>query len=217
MTATTKKVAIYTRVSTKKQTTDNQLLELQAWAARAGYTVHKVYEDKGISGSKGREKRPQFDALLKDAVRREFDMIAVWSSDRLGRSMPHLVEMLQIIRDTKVDLYIHTQALDTSTPSGRALFQLLGVFAELEREMIVARVNAGLDRVRDQLERKGKYTVQKTGIIRTRLGRPGAEPEKIEIARKHLSEGMGILKAAKLAGLGTSTVQKLKAQIAVAA
>lgn len=212
-----KRVAIYTRVSTKRQTTENQLLELQSWAARVGYSEVVVYEDKGISGAKGRDKRPQFDALLKAAVRREFDMIAVWSSDRLGRSMPHLIEVLQTIRSTGVGLYIHTQGLDTTTPGGRAMFQMLGVFAEFEREMIVERVNAGLDRVKDELERKGKYTVKKTGVIRTRLGRPGAEKEKIEAAKLHLTQGMGIVKTAKLVGLGTSTVHKLKNEMLVAA
>src|SRR5690349_15291077 len=95
-----KRVAIYARVSTrdKGQTTENQLLALQAWAQRAGCEVVTVYEDKGISGSKGRDKRPQFDAMLKAAVRREFDMLAVWSSDRLGRSLSHLVEVLQTIK-----------------------------------------------------------------------------------------------------------------------
>ena len=96
--------------------------------------------------------------MLKSAVRREFDMLAVWSSDRLGRSVPHLVEVLQTIRTTGMQLYIHSQALDTTMPSGRAMFQMLAVFGEFERELIVARVNAGLDRAR----REGK-----------RLGRPG--------------------------------------------
>src|SRR5262249_30892845 len=110
MIASGKKVAIYTRVSTRKQTTDNQLQELRNWAARAGCEVVKVYEDKGISGAKGRDKRPQFDAMLKAAVRREFDMLAVWSSDRLGRSLSHLVEVLQTIKDTGIGLYLHTTA-----------------------------------------------------------------------------------------------------------
>ena len=87
------RVAIYARVSTDDQTTANQVEELKAWAARAGHDVVKVYEDRGISGTKGRDKRPGFDALLKGAVRREFDIIAVWSSDRLGRSMPHLLDV----------------------------------------------------------------------------------------------------------------------------
>ena len=95
-----KRVALYIRVSTYEQTTANQAAELQAWAARCGHSVVEVYEDKGISGAKGRDKRPAFDAMLKAAVRREFDMLAVWSSDRLGRSMPDLIDVLQTIRAT---------------------------------------------------------------------------------------------------------------------
>src|SRR4029450_11708643 len=95
----------------------------------AGHTV-KVYEDAGISGAKGRDQRPAFDALLKAAVRREINMIAVWSSDRLGRSLKHLVEVLEILRDTGTGLYIQTQSVDTTTPSGRAMFGMLGIFAE---------------------------------------------------------------------------------------
>jgi len=104
-----KHVAIYTRVSTDNQTTVTQRQDLEAWAERAGHTVVQVYEDQGISGAKGRDQRPQFDALLKAAIRRDFNMIAVWSSDRLGRSLKHLVEVLEIIRDTGTGLYIHTQ------------------------------------------------------------------------------------------------------------
>ena len=148
----------------------------------------KVFEDQGISGAKGRDKRPAFDALLKAAVRREIDMIAVWSSDRLGRSLSHLVEVLQTIRDTGIGLYIHTQAVDTTTPAGRALFGMLGVFAEFEREMIVARVNAGLARTKDTLARDGRFT-SKAGKVRTRLGRPGAKPEQIDAARAELRQG----------------------------
>src|SRR6516165_1454579 len=139
MVKTGKRVAIYCRVATKDkgQTTANQRLALEQWAANAGCTEVATWEDK-VSGANGRDKRPQFDALLKAAVRREFDMIAVWSADRLGRSMSHLVEVLETIKGTGVDLYIHTQALDTTTPAGRAMFQMLGVliFAEFEREMI---------------------------------------------------------------------------------
>lgn len=151
-----KRVAIYTRVSTAKQDTAAQLAELTAWAARCGYSVVNIYEDKGISGTKGREKRPAFDAVLKAAVRREFDLLAVWSTDRLGRSLQHLIEVLQTIRDTNVGLYIHTQSLDTTTPSGRALFGMLAVFGEFEREMIVARVHTGLDRARAKGKRLGR-------------------------------------------------------------
>ena len=97
-----KRVAIYTRVSTddKGQSTENQKAALRTWAKNAGHTIVKVYEDLGISGAKGRDKRPAFDAMLKAAVRREFDILAVWSSDRLGRSLKNLVEVLETIRAT---------------------------------------------------------------------------------------------------------------------
>jgi len=111
-----KRVAIYVRVSTDKQHTDTQLQDL----SRAGHAVVKVYEDQDIGGAKGRDQRPQFDTLLKAAVRRDFNMIAVWSSDRLGRSLKHLVEVLEIIRDTGTGLYIHTQSVDTTTPADSA-------------------------------------------------------------------------------------------------
>src|SRR5262249_14361330 len=175
-----KRVAIYCRVSTKDkgQTTENQRLALEQWAANAACTVVATFEDK-VSGAKGRDKRPQFDALPKAAVRREFDMIAVWSSDRLGRAMSHLIEVLETIKGTGVGLYIQTQALDTTTPAGRAMFQMLGVFAEFEREMIREHVNST----------KNGHTIK-------RLGRPGAEPHKIEEAKVLLAAGNGILKVA---------------------
>src|SRR5688572_25791291 len=186
-----KRVGIYVRVSTDAQNTDAQRQELQAWAGRAGHTVVKVYEDQGISGAKGRDQRPAFDALLKAAVRREVNMIAVWSSDRLGRSLKHLVEVLEIIRATGTGLYIHTQAVDTTTPAGRAMFGMLGIFAEFEREMIHARVVAGIERAKSAIARDGRF-ISRAGMVRTRLGRPGAEPDKIEAARLELAKGTGI-------------------------
>ena len=99
-----KRLALYVRVSTDDQTVDNQLRELQSWAERCGHNVVRVFEDSGISGAQGRDKRRGFDAMFKAAVRREFDMLAVWSSDRLGRSLQHLIEVLQTIRDTGAGL-----------------------------------------------------------------------------------------------------------------
>jgi DNA invertase Pin-like site-specific DNA recombinase len=211
----TKRVALYVRVSTDDQSTESRKAELQAWAERAGHIVAEVFEDHGISGAKGRDKRPAFDALLKAAVRREIDMIAVWSSDRLGRSLSHLVEVLQTIRDTGTSLYIHTQAVDTTTPAGRAMFGMLGIFSEFEREMIVARVNAGLARAKEKIARDGRFT-SKAGKVRTRLGRPGALPEQIEAARQELTRGTGIGKTARLTGLGTGTVHRLKRELVAA-
>jgi DNA invertase Pin-like site-specific DNA recombinase len=123
---TAKRVALYVRVSTSDQTCENQKRELRAWARAAGHKVICVFEDTGISGAYGRDKRPGFNAMLKAAVKREFDILAVWSSDRIGRSMPDLLEVLQTIRSTGTQLYLHTQGLDTTTPSGRALYQMLG-------------------------------------------------------------------------------------------
>jgi DNA invertase Pin-like site-specific DNA recombinase len=209
-----RRVAIYVRVSTDEQTTTLQRRELTAWAEHAGHTIVKVYEDKGISGAKGRDKRPAFDALLKAAVRREVDMIAVWSSDRLGRSLSHLVEVLQTIRDTGTGLYIHTQAVDTTTPTGRAMFQMLGIFAEFEREMLVARVNAGLARTKDALKRDGKF-VSKAGKVRTSLGRPKISQDLERKARAELAKGTGIITTAKRLGLGNGTVHRIRREMEV--
>jgi DNA invertase Pin-like site-specific DNA recombinase len=193
-------------VPCKGQTTENQRLALEQWAANAGCTVVATFEDK-VSGAKGRDKRPQFDALLKAAVRREFDMITVWSSDRLGRSMSHLIAVIETIKGTGVGLYVHTQALDTTTPAGRAMFQMLGVFGEFEREMIRERVNSGLDRVRGEIDRKGVYET-KNGHTSKCLGRPGAELHKIEEARKLLAAGHGSTATATAASGATSVVAR---------
>ena len=193
-----KRVGLYLRVSTGGQDTGSQRRDLETWAERAGHTIVKIYEDAGISGSKG-DERKAFDALLKAAVRREIDMIAVWSSDRLGRSLKHLIEVLETIKATGTGLYIHTQALDTTTPGGRAMF---------EREMIMARVNAGLARAKDAIAKDGKFET-KAGKIITRLGPPSAEPAKLAKARRELEKGLGIGKVARLVGLGVGTVHKL--------
>ena len=187
MTKAAKRVALYTRVSTDAQSTTSQRRELEAWAERAGHTVVKVYEDQGISGAKGRDKRPAFDALLKQAVRREFDMIAVWSSDRLGRSLSHLVEVLQTIRDTGTGLYIHTQSVDTTTPAGRAMFGMLGVFSEFEREMIVARVNAGIARAKQH----GTQVRQAPRTAKDRRQDRGPGATAARERRRHTQDGQG--------------------------
>ena len=146
----TKRVVLYLRVSTDDQTVDNQRQDLMAAAAHHGWNVVGEYVDAGISGAKGRDKRPAFDKMLKAATRGEIDMIAAWAVDRLGRSLQDLVSFLTEIREAKVNLYLHKQALDTSTPSGRAMFGMRSIFSEFEREMIVARVKAGLERARKQ-------------------------------------------------------------------
>jgi DNA invertase Pin-like site-specific DNA recombinase len=196
-----KRVAIYVRVSTDGQTVDNQKRELEAVAERHGWEVAGLYSDHGISGKNGREKRPGFDHLLHGVVRKEFDIVAAWSVDRLGRSLQHLLGFLGELKAKGVDLYLHQQGVDTGTPAGKALFQMLGVFAEFERAMIVERVHAGLRRARAE---------------GTRLGRPRI-PENTESAiRRELAKGRGIRSVARALGVGTGTVQRVRAEASAA-
>src|SRR5262249_31496086 len=134
-----RKAAVYLRVSTQDQTTANQERELSAVASRMGCEIVHIYRDHGVSGAKGRDKRPQFDRLCRDATKREFDMVMAWSVDRLGRSLQDLVGFLSEIHALKIDLYLHQQGIDTTTPAGKAMFQMMGVFAEFERAMIQER------------------------------------------------------------------------------
>jgi DNA invertase Pin-like site-specific DNA recombinase len=131
-----KRVAIYLRVSTDKQTTNNQRRELEAVAERSGWGIVKVYQDAGISGAKGRDQRPGLDAMMKAVNAKEFDMVATWSVERLGRSLTDLLTILQGLHDKGVGLFLHQQGLDTTTTAGKAIFQMLGVFAEFERGII---------------------------------------------------------------------------------
>jgi hypothetical protein len=128
-----KRAVLYLRVSTIDQTTANQERELREVATRMGCEIVKVYKDHGISGAKGRDKRPAFDALCRDAAQRKFDVVMAWSVDRLGRSLQDLVGFLSELHALKVDLFLHQQGLDTTTPAGKAMFQMMGVFAEFER------------------------------------------------------------------------------------
>src|SRR5215475_5215704 len=128
-----RRAVIYLRVSTLDQTTANQERELREIADRMGCEIVKVYRDHGISGAKGRDKRPGFDALCRDATKRQFDVIMAWSVDRLGRSLQDLVGFLSELHALRIDLYLHQQGLDTTTPAGKAMFQMMGVFAEFER------------------------------------------------------------------------------------
>jgi len=189
-----KRAAIYVRVSTDKQTIENQLRELRQIAERRGWEVVHEYHDAGISGAKRRESRPGLDQMLKDAQRRRFDVVMAWAIDRLGRSLIDLLGTIQALETCGVDLYLDQQSIDTTTPAGRLMFQITGAFAEFERSMIRQRVLAGL-----------KRAVEK-GLI---LGRPkiGAETERRIQAQ--LRAGKGILATAKTLGVGTGTVHRI--------
>src|ERR1700722_11782814 len=189
-----KRVALYIRVSTSKQDTENQRRELEAVADRSGWKIVKVYEDAGISGAKGRDQRPGLDAMMKAVNAKEFDMIATWSVDRLGRSLTDLLGILQGLHDKGVGLFLHRQGLDTSITAGKAMFQMLGVSAEFERGIIRERVNAGLARARAN---------------GTKLGRRAVKPSVEARIRELKAEGMGILKIGRTLGIGTSVVQRV--------
>ena len=192
-----KRVAIYLRVSTSKQDTENQLRELSAVGERSEWEIWKVYEDAGISGAKGRDKRPGLDAMLKAVNAKEIDMVATWSVDRLGRSLTDLLGILQGLHDKGVGLYLHQQGLDTSTTAGKAMFQMLGVFAEFERGIIRERVNAGLARARANGTKLGRRRVE-----------PAVEARILELK----ADGHGILKIGRKLGIGTSVVQRFRAR-----
>ena len=163
-----KRAVLYLRVSTIDQTTANQERELRDVASRMGCEIVQVYKDHGISGAKGREKRPAFDRMCRDATKRQFDVIMAWSVDRLGRSLQDLVGFLSELHALRIDLFLHQQGLDTTTPAGKALFQMMGVFAEFERAMIQERVRAGLKRAKSEgktLGRPSKTTPEQRAEI----------------------------------------------------
>src|SRR5580704_7799342 len=168
---------------------------LEEVAARAGWQIVAVYEDAGISGAKGRDQRPEFDRLLKDATRRRFDVVMAWAIDRLGRSLQHLIACLGDLHAARIDLYLHQQEIDTTTDTGRFFFQMLGAFAEFERSMIRSRVQAGIDRAKAD----GK-----------RLGRPSTDMKVAAAIRASLAAGVSIRKAAAQHKVGISTVQRVK-------
>lgn len=194
-----KRVALYVRTSTDHQTVKNQQLELEAVAARHGWVVVHIYRDQGISGAKGRDKRPGLAKLMQAVARREVDMVAAWSVDRLGRSLQDLIGFLQDLHAKHVNLYLHTQGLDTSTPSGRAMFQMLGVFGEFERAIIRERVHAGLARAKAE------------GV---QLGRPAeiaGDTAKVKAMKAARAAGKSVRAIAAEFKVGIGTAQRLTA------
>ncbi len=194
-----KRVGIYARVSTRNgQTTENQLLELRAVAERNGWEVVEVFTDDGVSGAKGREQRPGLDELLKGVARKEFDVVAAWSVDRLGRSLQDLIATLNELKAKGVDLYLHKQGLDTSTPAGKAMFQMLGVFAEFEREIIAERIHAGLARAREQGTKSGMP-----------IGRPRTSRARRRAVVQAREAGRSIRQIAGELRMSSATVQQV--------
>lgn len=195
-----KRCGIYLRVSTDQQTTENQRRVLLEVAERSGWEVVAIFEDQGISGAKGRDQRPGFDALLNAVSRREIDMVAAWSVDRLGRSLSHLIGLLGDLQASGCDLFLHQQALDTSSPSGRAMFAMSGIFAELERHLVSARVKSGQARARAR------------GVT---FGRPTLGRDRVARVEQALARGdLSIRQIAKQTKVSTATVQRVKKAMA---
>lgn len=164
-------------------------------AQRSGWSVVQTFSDEGISGAKGRSQRPGYDALLKAVARKEVQIVAAWSVDRLGRSLPDLITFLGELQAHGCDLFLHQQALNSSSAHGRMVFGLLSVFSEFERSMIRARVISGLERARSQ------------GV---RLGRPTIPPIRLKKVEQGLQAGGSIRVVAKATGVSTATVMKVK-------
>ena len=155
----TRKVAIYTRVSTLDQTIENQLIELRDHCSKMGWEIVKEYADKGLSGTLSRDKRPALNSLIKDAYRKKFDAVVCWDISRIGRSMKELVLFLSDMKDRNIGIVSVRQGFDTSTSMGEIMFQFVGILSSWEREMIRERTLAGLDRAKREGKTLGRKKV----------------------------------------------------------
>ncbi len=158
------RVVFYVRVSTNEQTVAPQLDALEAYATARGFDVVDVYTDEGISGSK--DRRPALDEMMSKAKRRSFDAIAIVKLDRLARSTRHLTQLAAELEEWGVDLIVLDQGVDTSTPSGKLLFAILGAIGEFELDLIRERTRAGMRAA----QRRGK-----------RIGRPRAYLDRVKL------------------------------------
>jgi DNA invertase Pin-like site-specific DNA recombinase len=185
------KAAIYARVSTLDQEPENQLQELRRYVTARGWTAQE-YVDRGVSGAK--DRRPALDQLLAEARRRRFDVVVCWRLDRLGRSLKHLITLLEEFQALGIAFISLAEGIDATTPAGKLQMHILGAIAEFERGRIVERVRAGLTRARAQ------------GV---RLGRPR---RRIDPERLTTVAGLPEREAARRLGIPRSTLQRWLAQ-----
>ena len=158
-------VACYLRVSTSAQTTENQLIELIDVCNRNKWQITEVYEET-ISGTKGVDERYELNRMMHDACRKKFDKVVVWSVDRLGRSMKHLVSVLSQLDELNVDVFSYVQGIDTSTQFGKSMFQMVGIFAELENNMRADRQRIGIKRALDNGAKFGRKSIMNDELIK---------------------------------------------------
>jgi DNA invertase Pin-like site-specific DNA recombinase len=187
------RAALYARVSTDEQDPELQLADLRRMAELRGWRIIEEYVDHGISGSKA--SRPALERLQTDARARRIDLVAVWRFDRFARSTQHLLTALEEFRALEVDFISHQEAIDTSTPMGRMVFTMIAAVAEMEREMIRERVQAGVRRA----QAAGKH-----------CGRPVVEID-LRPALAMFEQGYGLKATAKSLGVAVTTLrQRLK-------
>ena len=186
-----KSVAIYARVSTDKQAVDVQLTELRDYVKRAGWKIFREFTDEGFTGKN--TSRPAFKEMMDLARQRKFDVLLVWKLDRLSRSLKDLINTLDELGHLGIDFNSYDNKIDTSTPTGKLVFQIIGAVAEFERDIISERVRAGLRNAK----RKGK-----------RLGRPPVSPVVIKKARELRAEGLSYRKIGKRLGISEGMVRK---------
>jgi DNA invertase Pin-like site-specific DNA recombinase len=196
--SSTIKCAIYLRVSTKSQDTSNQLQPLKEYVERMGYELVGVYEDHGVSGVKS--SRPQLDQMMIDGRRKKFSLILSWSIDRIGRNMTHLCQFVDEMNQLGINLYFHTQSIDTTTSVGKMFFHIISSISTFERELIRERVICGLERCKQK------------GV---KLGRPSSMNDGLRNAILILKEkGVGVRETCRQLGIGTnsyySVVKELK-------
>jgi DNA invertase Pin-like site-specific DNA recombinase len=186
-------VAVYVRVSTSGQTTENQLIELSEVCERNKWHIVEVYNET-ISGTKSVDERAELNRLMQDASRKKFSKVVVWSVDRVGRSMKHLVTVLSQLKDLGCDIYSYKQAIDTSTTMGSSFFHMVGIFAELENNMRAERQRIGIKRALDNGAKFGRKSIITNELVQ----------KVVDLRRKGLSM-RGI--ATKL-DVSTTVVQK---------
>jgi DNA invertase Pin-like site-specific DNA recombinase len=193
-----KRAVLYLRVSKHEQTIENQRIELERVAKAKGWKVIATFKDEGVSGAFGREVRAQYDSMLKQGIQAKFDVVLAWDVSRLSRSLVDLVTTLDELHACGIDLYLHQQAIDTTTPAGKAMFQMCGVFAEFERGILSERVKAGLNRARAEGKVLGRpiKIANVRGILKDReIGKP--------IRQIALEHGLSIGKIHKIISTAT--------------
>jgi DNA invertase Pin-like site-specific DNA recombinase len=174
------KAALYTRVSTNDQSVEMQTSDLKHYCQQRGFEVFKEYCDQGVSGTK--DRRPALDELMSDAKKRKFDAVLCWRFDRFARSMKHLITALEEFRHLGIDFVSYQENIDTSSPLGKALFVIVSAIAELERNILLERVRAGLRRAKE------------SGIV---LGRPKRLALDLDELRRMRDKGLSFRQIAK--------------------